>query len=138
MSPTNRLILTTDDSGAGALMGARLADCVIPLGPRFVWGPLPSRVELETSLSPRSSTPQASGSHWLDRTGKRLEKTRMEGPGLVEFCERFEVVELWVDPDPNSQLTLIWLLDYLRHHARTASKLTLVPADVRIGEHTPA
>ena len=129
-----RLILTSSDSGAGGLTGARLADCVIPFGPRFVWGQLPSRTELETLLSSRSA---ASGSHWLDFTGKRLEEVRREGPGLIEFCGRFEAIELWVDPDPNAQLTLIWLLDYLRRDAETASKLTLVQADVRIGNCTP-
>ena len=125
-----RLILTTSDSGAGGLLEAKLADCVIPLGPRFVWGPLPSQTELETWLSSRSARHEASGSHWLDLTGERLEEVRAEGPGLIEFCARFEAVELWVDPDPNAQLTLIWLLDYLRHHAEIASKLTLVQADV--------
>jgi hypothetical protein len=34
-------------------------------------------------------------------------------------------------------LILIWLLDFLRHHAKTASKLTLVQADVYIGNYTP-
>ena len=34
--------------------------------------------------------------------------------------------QLWIDPDPNAQLTLIWLLDYLRPHANAASELTLV------------
>lgn len=41
------------------------------------------------------------------------------------------------DPEPNAQLTLIWLLDYLRHHAKTVSKLTLVQANVGIGGHPP-
>jgi hypothetical protein len=132
-----RLILTSSDSGAGGLIGAKLADCVIPLGLRFVWGQLPSQIELDTWLSSRSAMPEASGSHWLDLTGKRLEKVWTEGPGLIEFCGRFEAVELWVDPDPNAQLTLIWLLDYLRHHAKTWSKLTLVQADVCIGNCTP-
>ena len=76
-----RLILTTSDSGAGGLVEAKLADCVIPLSPRFVWGPLPSQIELETLLSSRSSVHQDSGSHWLDFTGNRLEKARVEGPG---------------------------------------------------------
>ena len=35
------------------------------------------------------------------------------------------------------QLTLVWLLDYLRHHARPSSKLTLVQADVQIGNCAP-
>jgi len=132
-----RLILTSSASGAGGLIEARLANCAIPFGPRFVWGPLPSQTDLETLLSSRPTRHEASGSHWLDFTGKRLEEVRREGPGLIEFCWRFEAVELWVDPDPNAQLTLIWLLDYLRRDAETASKLTLVQADVRIGNCTP-
>jgi hypothetical protein len=132
-----RLILTTGDSGAGGLLGARLADCVIPFGLRFGWGRLPSQIELETVLSSRSAVHGVSGCHWLDFTGESLRKTRAEGPGLIEFCSRFDAVELWVDPDSNAQLTLIWLLDYLRHHAKAASKLTLVQADVCIGNYTP-
>lgn len=128
-----RLILTSSDSGAGGLIGAGLADCVVPLGLRFVWGQLPSRSELETWLSSRSAMHEVSGSHWLDLAGKRFEKVRTEGPGLVEFCGRFEAVELWVDPDPDAQLTLIWLLDHLRRHPEIVSRLTLVQADVSIG-----
>jgi hypothetical protein len=56
---------------------------------------------------------------------------------LIDLCERCETIELWIDPDPNSQLTLIWLLDYLRQHAKIALKLTLVQADVAIGNHPP-
>jgi len=137
MSAMKRLILTSSDSGAGALMGARLANCVIPFGLRFVWGQLPSQIELETLLSSRSAMHDASGSHWLDLTGKRLKEARTEGLGLIEFCKRFEAVELWIDPDPTAQLTLIWLLDYLRHHAETVAKLKLVQAEVRIGNHKP-
>jgi hypothetical protein len=132
-----RLILTTNDSGAGGLVEAGLANCVIPLGPRFVWGPLPSQAEIETLLSSRSARHEASDSHWLDHTGRRFDEVRTEGPGLVEFCSRFEAIELWVDPDPNAQLTLVWLLDYLRHRAEIAAKLALVQADVSIGNCTP-
>ena len=57
-----RLILTTSDSGAGALQTAGLADCVIGFGRRFVSGQLQSPNELERSLAPRD----ASSSHWLD------------------------------------------------------------------------
>jgi hypothetical protein len=56
---------------------------------------------------------------------------------LIDFCERCETIELWADPEPNAQLTLVWLLDYLRHHGKTASKLTLVQANVGIGGHSP-
>lgn len=88
-------------------------------------------------LSSRSPAHQNPGSQWLDFTGKRLEEVRREGPGLIGFCSRFEEIELWADPDPNAQLTLIWLLDYLRPHAEILQKMALVQADVQIGNSTP-
>jgi hypothetical protein len=129
-----RLILTFDDSGAGALKGAGLADCVIPFGLRFIGGRLQSRSELDTLLSSRSAMRGASASHWLDNlTDECFEDARSHGLGLVEFCERFEAVELWVDPEPNAQLQLIWLLDYLRPSANVISRLALVQTDSGIG-----
>jgi hypothetical protein len=133
-----RLILTTDDSGAGCLKQAGIADIVIPFGIRFVWGPPPSDAELARLLAARSTKHDSPGSHWLDFVRSRhLEEMEGKGLGLVELCERCETIQLWIDPDPNSQLTLIWLLDYLRHHAKMALKLTLVQAGVRIGNHPP-
>lgn len=133
-----RLILTTDDSGAGNLRQAGLADIVIPFGLRLVWGLLPTPEGLATLLAARSAKHNSPGSHWLDFVRPRhLEESGAKNLGLIELCERCETIELWVDPDPNSQLTLIWLLDYLRHHTKIALKLTLVQADVAIGNHPP-
>src|ERR1700738_1530427 len=129
-----RLILTTDSSGAGTLAQADIADIVIPLGLRFTSGPLPSDADLATSLATRSTKTRRAVPYWLNDTGRRNEKIRRRGLGLIELCEQCEAVELWIDPDPNAQLVLIWLLDYFRPHGRTASKLTLVQADVRIGD----
>lgn len=56
---------------------------------------------------------------------------------MIEFCARFETVELWINPEPNAQLVPIWLLDYLRPHPKIVSKLALVQADVSIGNCTP-
>jgi hypothetical protein len=133
-----RLILTMDDVGAGSLRAAGIADIVLPFFIRFVWGPLPSDTELATVLEARSRKRGSPGSHWLDFV-RRLHLGKIGGKtlGLIDFCERCETIELWVDPEPNAQLTLIWLLDYLRHHGKTASKLTLVQANVRIGGHPP-
>jgi hypothetical protein len=44
---------------------------------------------------------------------------------------------LWIDPGPGAQLTLIWLLGYLRRREKIASRLTLVQAGTRIGEKSP-
>ena len=134
-----RMVLTSIDSGAGALKGAGLADCVIALDPRFVWGPLPSPREPERWLAPRRAADDADGSHWLDNLrGKPIENARSRGLGLVEFCARFDAIELWIDPEPNAQLILIWLLDYFRPHQSIVSKLNLVQADAVIGNRPSA
>jgi len=133
-----RLVLTFDDSAAGALQRAGLADCVIPFGLRFVWGRLQPQTELDSWLSSRPAMRGASASHWLDDlTGQQFEEARRQGLRFVEFCARFDAVELWADPDPNAQLQMIWLLDYLRRHTGTGLKISLVQADVMIGNHPP-
>ena len=80
MSTTKRLILTTGDSGAGALKVAGLADCVIDIGWRFVWGKLRSPVELDTWLSSRPVAHEDTDFHWLShRTIPPYQKTRASG-----------------------------------------------------------
>ena len=133
-----RLILTFDDSAAGALKGAGFADCVIPFGLCFLWGRLRPANELNTLLTQRADKP-AAADHWLDNLrGVHLEDARKQGSGLIEFCERFETVELWADPEPNAQLQLAWLLDYIRAHVPVASRYALVQADARIGDQLSA
>lgn len=129
-----RLILTTDSSGAECLMQAAIA---IPLGFRFVGGPLPSEVDLANSLAARSAKKAKAVSHWLAETGWRNDKIRRKGHGLIELCEQCETLELWIDPEPNAQLVLIWLLDYFRSQANTLSKLILVQADIGIARKRP-
>jgi hypothetical protein len=129
-----RLVLTSGDSGAGALKGAGLADCVLAVEPRFAWGQLQTPRELERWLAPRPAVDDACGPHWLDNLrGKQVEEAQSHGFGLVEFCASFDAIELWIDPEPNAQLIVIWLLDYFRPRERIASKLNLVQADAPIG-----
>jgi hypothetical protein len=103
----SRLILTFEDSAAGALKAAGLADRVVGFQRRFVWGMLPSQSELKT-------------------------EAHVDGFDLTGFCERFDTIELWADPEPNAQLQLIWLLDYLRPHPNVVARLTLVQTNNRI------
>jgi hypothetical protein len=128
-----RLILTTDASGAGGLKGARCAEIVIPFDPRFVWGPLPSEAELVMLLARHEAA-----DHWLWNVYRKyFGKIDRNEIGLIDFCERSETIELWIDPDPSAQLTLIWLLGYLRRHEKIASRLTLVQAETSIGDKSP-
>ena len=129
-----RLILTFDDSAAGALIGAGLADRVIPFCWRFVWGELKPENELDLFLSPRSARPDVSHCRPFHR--RLVQEAGNRDLGLVEFCERFETVELWVDPGPNAQLQMIWLLDHLRLRAKSLD-FTLRHVDIRLGETEP-
>jgi hypothetical protein len=132
-----RLILTTDDSGAGCLMQTGLADIVLPFGFRFAWGPLPSAGDLATLLATRSAKHDPAAPHWMDNFDGRLGEFHRKGLGLIELCQQCETVELWIDPEPNAQLMLIQLLDHFRSHGKATPKLTLVQADVVIGNHLP-
>ena len=73
-----RLIVTTDSSTAGAIQQAGLADLVIAIERRLVWGPLPSAAERDAFFAPRTTQPH--GLHWLDDTPSwRLEELGAQG-----------------------------------------------------------
>ncbi len=130
-----RLILTTNDSGSGVLEGGGIADAVIPFGDRFVRGPLPSDAEIAQSFMPLSEGGGQVDDHPLARLYRKHLGDIDSRTGLVDLCERFDTIELWIDPDPNAQLILSWLLGYFRPHEKIVSKLFLVQADTRIGDH---
>jgi hypothetical protein len=131
-----RLIVTNDTSAAGGLKFAGRADIAIPLERRLVWGRAPSDAEQAAFFAARTTQPE--DLHWLDYTPlRRLERLGAKNLGLIEFCASCESVELWIDPDPNAQLQLIWLLNYLRAHQEIASRLTLIQAGSIIGDHPP-
>jgi hypothetical protein len=132
-----RLILTTSDSGGGNLKVSGLADIVLPIEPELVWGPVPSDAQLAKMLGARSAPRSRERSIWLDVINRSLrEAIEAKGIGLVDFCAECDSVELWVDPDPNAQLILIWLLCCFRGH-EAAARLSLVQAHVRIAEKLP-
>jgi hypothetical protein len=131
-----RLVLTADSSSAGGVVSAGHADLAVAIEPRLVWGPPRSDAELAGFLAARTS--QEPGSHWLDSVPpQRLRKFGMNDLGLIEACERCETVELWMETEPNAQLILIWLLDYLGPQAK-ASNIILRHVDAPLGEAEPA
>lgn len=94
-----RLILTADASSAGGLKEAGRADIVIPIEPRFVWGPLPSDTELAAMLARR--TTQKPGSQWLDYgSPPSIKEIGGRDLGLIELCQRCDTVELWMETEP--------------------------------------
>jgi hypothetical protein len=117
-----RLILTSL-AGSG-LQQSDFADLVIPFSFRLVAGPLPLG-ELATYVATRSDK-HGPGTHWSDYTGRRpLDAKVGKDAGLIEFCQQCETIELWFDPDPNDQLLLVWLLDYLRPYPEIVARLSM-------------
>ncbi|WP_246738148.1 hypothetical protein [Bradyrhizobium sp. CCBAU 051011] len=68
---------------------------------------------------------------------RRRQKFGIKDLGLIEASEHFETVELWMETEPNAQLVLIWLLDYLGPRAKTL-RIILQHVDVSFGETEPA
>ncbi|WP_354125891.1 hypothetical protein [Bradyrhizobium sp. RT9b] len=119
-------VILTSSSGVG-LAHADRADMVVPFIFRFVSGPLPTSHHLEQYLTGGyvRGDPEV---RWSDLVG-RLPQTGLahKETGLIWFCETYgvDLIELWFDPEPNSQLQLIWILDYLRSHPSITDRLRL-------------
>jgi hypothetical protein len=127
-----RLILTS--SSGSALARSGLAELVISSSFHFEWGPLPSPEKLAAYFAARSAN-LGPGDHWSDwgiRWPKGI-KDRKDLP-LADFCERYDVIELWFDPAPSDQLQLVCLLDYLSSCSSLVRKLRLrlVASDLMI------
>lgn len=123
-----RLILTANGVSRTLLMEADRADLVVAILHWFVWGPIASEAELLAYLAPRTTQPMSG--HWLDHGSFGAFKS-MGGRrhGFLDLVERCESVELWMETEPNDQLVLIWLLDYLGNYPEVAAKTLLRHVD---------
>src|SRR5256885_12985429 len=111
-----RLILTADSSSAGCVVSAGLADLVIAIELRMVWEAPRSDAELAAFLEARTTQPDS----WLySQPRQRRQNFGFKDLGLIDACERCETVELWMETEPNAQLVLVWLLDYLGPQPKT-------------------
>jgi hypothetical protein len=118
-----RLILTSL-SGSSPL-GLGVAGTVIPIAFRFIAQPLPSLTKLEAYLAARSD--QGPGDHWSDWNLK-IGPARRRMPrhlAFIDYCEQYDLIELWFDRSPEDQLQLIWLLDFFGAHREIAARLKL-------------
>jgi hypothetical protein len=135
MDPVTRLILIIGFSGESTVTKAGFADVALTLDRQLVWGPPPSETERTAFFAAPAS--QKQGPHWHDYLPEwRLERVGAKGLALIECFAKSESVALWINPEPNAQLSLIWLLDYLRAHKDIAARLTLVQSDSPIGSRS--
>ncbi len=122
-------LILTNSSGYPGLMRSGRVDRVIFFTFRFVSDRLPSLDEFATYVGPRSDK-QRPGEHWSTFAGRWRDGGKdRKNLGLLEFCEPYDVIELWFDPSPNDQLQLIWVLDCFRSYPETAAKLRLRHVD---------
>lgn len=134
----SHLILATNDVAADTLRCSELANVVLGFCHRFVWGRLPSDKWLMLGSEPRSAKHSPSGDHWLDDVSPDwLKGFGTRDIGLLDLCEKFDSIEVWVDPRPNDQLVLVWLLELLRPYKEITTKLSLVPTDDAIARYHP-
>ncbi|WP_249137320.1 hypothetical protein [Bradyrhizobium canariense] len=118
-----RLILTS--SSGSELAQSGLAELVISSSFHFEWGPLPSPEKLAAYFGARSANLRP-GDHWSDwgiRWPKDI-KDRKHLP-LADFCQQYDVVELWFARAPRDQLQLVCLLDHLSSCSALTRKLRL-------------
>jgi hypothetical protein len=118
-----RLILTS--SSGSDLAKSGLAEIVILFFFRFGWGPLPSPERFAIYFAARSDKLRP-GDHWSDWGIRwpRATKNRKD-LSFADFCEPYDTIELWFDPNPEDQLQLIWLLDYFNSCPGLVQKLKL-------------
>jgi hypothetical protein len=107
------LIVAGSDASAGCLKVARPADKVVGLRRLLIIEP-PPHPDAVFARVPGSTQ------------------------GMKEYCRNFDRIELWFDPDAESQLALTLMLDYLGKDGQLIGNVTLVHPDVRLAETTPA
>ena len=138
-----RLIVVCGDSATGCLRQAQIADRVETAAIELVCGPVPMEddpakftaarlaawdADLTTSDQPepwkREMSAEALDVHdgWMRRL-----------PVFAEYAR----IELWMDPDPNSQLQLLQLLDWLGCQDALAGRVFLMQSEVPLGRCRP-
>jgi hypothetical protein len=132
------LIITGDVASAGCLKAAGRADATFGLWPRLIVGPTPDDETVSRIFGPQDTSFDDDA---LNRRGPILFRGKRTFPGstqgLKAICENFDRIELWFDPDAESQLALSLLLDYLQTDPTLIRKLTLVYPDAIVAEMKP-
>lgn len=132
------LMLATGDSAVGHLKGARIGTRSEPMMPSLIWGALP-RADLyfagRAAPTLEEQNEQAFGKfHWLETSSIVWPPNDTPWPGLRDLIAQHERTEIWVNPDANSQLALLFMLDYL---GDDAAGLGFYQSPTELGEHVP-
>ncbi|KRR18158.1 hypothetical protein CQ14_24825 [Bradyrhizobium lablabi] len=134
MATISTLILTPDDTAAGCLAASGMADRVIGFSYRLVTGPVPAVSEPEAFFAERARLGGTEIQRW-DTDGP--DRLCDEWRDRIRVMSDFDRVEIWADHDPNSQLQLVQLLDWLSAYPSLIPKLLLRNPDFLIRSQIP-
>lgn len=134
-----QLIVACGDSASGGVRVAGIADRVERTSQQLVWGPVPLRDDPGEFLAARfaawdsdlNTTDQPED--WeRDAISPKIARHQSWEHHLAAFHE-YDRIELWIDPQPNAQLQLLQLLDWLGRQDALGEKVFLMQADDPIG-----
>ncbi|MGE0379310.1 MAG: hypothetical protein AB7O90_00545 [Hyphomicrobium sp.] len=128
-----RLIVTNTDSGAGAIKAARIADRVFYLGHNLTHSPAPTAGCIEDFFQTRSRQTSKDREDWETAIDEHAAQTINT---VLSDSSPYHSIELWMDPDTNSQLQLIQILSAL-NASSMQSRIKIFHASKAIGEHEP-
>ena len=134
------LILVTCDSSAGHLKQEKRADRIQAFTHRLVTGPVPVDGCPKTFFQRQRGLFEADGvfhePYWFERENLDGTNPQFEPiwSGLPEVCREHDRIELWVDPDPNAQLVMLQLLDWLGSLPDIVPRLWLKQSDSPLGQ----
>lgn len=138
----SKLIITTSDSGMGHLKASNAGNRYVAVWPTLVWSELPDAPSFfqsrpTPSQSEQDQNPFFKNLHWFHTNIEFDSPLRTEWPAFRDLIKEHERIELWIDPDPNSQLVLMLLLDYLQEGPDCLGKIWLYQSPARLGEGVP-
>ena len=140
---SSSLILITCDSGAGHLKREKHGARILTFTHRLVTGPIPTGGTPAEFFVDRQAVYRREGlfheNWWFeveDRTGENPRFKRIWSL-LPQACLAHDQVTLWIDPDPNAQLVLVQLLDWLGRDPAILGRLWLKQAESPTGSRMP-
>lgn len=142
-SRRERLIIACGDSATGCLRQARIADRVEQASQQLVWGPVPAQDDPAQFVAARLAAWDAdpTTSDQPEPWSREPAPAELDDHGgwqqHLPVLHEYARIELWMDPDPNSQLQLLQLLDWLGSQNGLAHKVFLMQAAQPLGECRP-
>lgn len=130
-----KLAITTNSPAAGKLLRAKRADRIIPIDHRLVMGSATLAEEMTSFFASKSVDAAALQPHWSNLIPPER-RSSIDGfvPSLSSTIEKFDEIEVWVDPDTNSYLMFAGIISHLRVSKSNIRKIRVIFSDKAIAK----